>query len=60
MLLCGLIITFHQEIVEMLLQDKRVEINQQDYWNGDAALMMVSKRGHKEVVQILEANDSKN
>ncbi len=48
----------------MLLQDKRVEINQQDYWNGDAALMLVTKRGHKEVVQMLETkekvNDSKN
>ncbi len=48
----------------MLLQDKRVEINQQDYWNGDAALMLVSKRGQKDIAQMLEAkekeNDSKN
>jgi ankyrin repeat protein len=42
----------HREIVEMLLQDKIIQINLQDDF-GYTALMYASERGHKEIVQML-------
>jgi ankyrin repeat protein len=41
----------------MLLQDKRIEINQQDKWFGETALNWASKEGHREIVQMLEAKE---
>ncbi len=41
-----------KEIVEMLLQDKRIEINKQNK-EGNTALMLASEEGHKEIVEIL-------
>jgi ankyrin repeat protein len=42
----------HKEIVQMLLQDKNIQINQQDE-DGKTALILASMKGHKEIVQIL-------
>jgi hypothetical protein len=43
----------HKEIVQMLLQDKNINVNQQDE-NGQTALMRASEKGHEEIVQMLE------
>ncbi len=42
----------HKEIVQMLLQDKNIQINQQNN-RGLTALMCASKYGLKEIVQML-------
>jgi ankyrin repeat protein len=42
----------HKEIVKMLLQEKNIEINQQDR-DGSTALIEASAKGHKEIVQLL-------
>jgi ankyrin repeat protein len=39
----------------MLLQDENIEINQQDHY-GYTALMLASRRGHKEIVEMLMQN----
>ena len=41
-----------EEIVEMLLQHKNIQINLQDE-DGDTALMYASMYGHKKIVQML-------
>ncbi len=49
----------HKEIVEILLQHERIEINQQDK-RGSTALKWASYKGHKEIVQMLEAKEKEN
>ena len=40
----------HKDIVEMLLQDERIDTNQLD---SDIALMFASKKDHKEIAKLL-------
>jgi ankyrin repeat protein len=43
----------HKDIVETLLQDEKIDINQQDKRDGMTALMNASQKGHKEIVEML-------
>ena len=43
----------HKEIVQMLLQQEKIDVNKQDGFGGETALMWASQKGHKEIVQML-------
>jgi ankyrin repeat protein len=43
----------HKEVVQLLLDNKDIDVNKPEYMLGRIALMLASLNGHKEIVQLL-------